>query len=57
MPSAQHVDNEFSSRFSADVFQLYPQSSRQYRCTDISDIHYSAQAPQRLTASIRFATA
>ena len=40
MPSTQHVDNEFSSRFFADVFQLYPQSSRQYRCTDISDIHY-----------------
>ena len=40
MPSTQHLDNEFSARFFADVFQLYPQSSRQYRCTDISDIHY-----------------
>ena len=27
-------------RFFADVFQLYPQSSRQYRCTDISDFLY-----------------
>ena len=40
MAHAQHVDNEFSSRFFADVFQLYPQSSRPYRCADISDIHY-----------------
>ncbi len=40
MASTQHIDNEFSARFFADVFQLYPQSSRQYRCTDISDIHY-----------------
>jgi hypothetical protein len=40
MAHTQHLDNEFSSRFFADVFQLYPQSSRQYRCTDISDIHY-----------------
>lgn len=40
MPSTQHVDNEFSSRFFTDVFQLYPQSSRQYRCTDVSDIHF-----------------
>jgi hypothetical protein len=40
MAHTQHVDNEFSSRFFADVLQLYPQSSRPYRCTDISDIHY-----------------
>lgn len=40
MASTQHIDNEFSARFFSDVFQLYPQSSRQYRCTDISDIHY-----------------
>ena len=40
MPSPQHIDNEFSTRFFSDVFQLYPESSRQYRCTDISDIHY-----------------
>jgi hypothetical protein len=25
MPSTQHVDNEFSNRFFADVFQLDPQ--------------------------------
>lgn len=36
----QHIDNEFSAQFFADIFRLYPQSSRQYRCTDISDIHY-----------------
>ena len=40
MACTQHIDNEFSARFFADVFQLYPRSSRQYRCTDISDIHY-----------------
>ncbi len=40
MAPTQHIDNEFSARFFADIFQLYPQSSRQYRCTDISDIHY-----------------
>ena len=40
MPFKQHVDDEFPNRFFADVFQLYHQSSRQYRCTDISDIHY-----------------
>jgi len=40
MASSQHIDNEFSSRFFADIIQLYPKSSRQYRCTDISDIQY-----------------
>jgi len=40
MASTQHIDNEFSARFFADVFQLYPKSARQYRCTDISDILY-----------------
>ena len=40
MAPTQHIDTEFSARFFADIFQLYPQSSRQYRCTDISDIHY-----------------
>jgi len=40
MVPAQHIDNEFSLRFFSDIFQLYPQSARQYRCTDISDIHY-----------------
>ena len=40
MAHPQHLNNEFSGRFFADVFQLYPQSERQYRCTDISDIHY-----------------
>ena len=40
MAHTQYLNNEFSSRFFADIFQLYPQSSRQYRCTDISDIHY-----------------
>lgn len=40
MPNTQHIDNEFAARFFADVLESYPQSSRQYRCTDISDIHY-----------------
>lgn len=40
MVPAQHIDNEFSTRFFSDIFDLYPRSSRQYRCTDISDIHY-----------------
>lgn len=40
MARSQPVDNEFSSRFFDDITQLYPRSSRQYRCTDISDIHY-----------------
>lgn len=40
MASTQHIDNEFSSQFFADILRLYPLSSRQYRCTDISDIHY-----------------
>ncbi|NQW99394.1 hypothetical protein HQ447_01955, partial [bacterium] len=41
MAHPQHLDNEFSSRFFADILQLYPESSRQYRCTGISDIHYA----------------
>jgi len=40
MDATLHIDNEFSSRFFSDILQLYPQSSRQYRCTEISDIHY-----------------
>jgi Transposase DDE domain len=40
MAHPQHLDNEFSSRFFADILQLYPESSRQYRCTGISDIHF-----------------
>lgn len=40
MASTHLLDNEFSARFFADIFQLYPQSSRPYRCTEISDIHY-----------------
>lgn len=40
MPHAQYIDNEFSTRFFSDIFDLYPQSFRQYRCTEISDIHY-----------------
>jgi hypothetical protein len=40
MDPAQHIDNEFSTRFFSPVIHLYPQSARQYRCTDISDIHY-----------------
>jgi len=40
MATTQHLDNEFSTRFFADIIRLYPQSERQYRCTDISDIHY-----------------
>ena len=40
MARSQSIDNEFSARFFNDILQLYPLSSRQYRCTDISDIHY-----------------
>lgn len=40
MDPAQHIDNEFSKRFFSSIIELYPQSLRQYRCTDISDIHY-----------------
>ena len=41
MAQSQHIDNEFSERFFGDIIQLYPRSSRPYRCTDISDIQYS----------------
>lgn len=40
MDPTQHIDNEFSTRFFSSIVELYPQSLRQYRCTDISDIHY-----------------
>jgi len=40
MPYTQHLDNEFSARFFADISRLYPESSSQYRCTKISDIDY-----------------
>ena len=40
MDPTQHIDNEFSTRFFSSILQLYPQSLRQYRCTEISDIHY-----------------
>ena len=40
MARSQPIDNEVSSRFFDDIFRLYPRSSRQYRCTDISDIPY-----------------
>jgi len=40
MTSTQYIDNGFSARFFSDVFQLYPQSSSQYRCAGISDVHY-----------------
>lgn len=40
MARSQPIDNEFSSRFFDDIVQLYARSSRQYRCTEISDIHY-----------------
>jgi len=51
MPHAQHVGNEFSNHFFADIFQLHPQSSRQYRCTDISDIHYCQLGVLRCVSS------
>jgi len=41
MASSQCIDNEFAARFFGDIIQLYPRSSRLYRCTDISDIQYS----------------
>lgn len=41
MAQSQHIDNEFSERFFGDIIELYPRSSRPYRCTDISDIQYS----------------
>ncbi len=40
MAPTQTIDTEFSSRFFGDIVHLYSRSSRQYRCTDISDIHY-----------------
>lgn len=40
MVPAQYIDNEFSTRFFSSVLQLYAQSLRQYRCTEISDIQY-----------------
>jgi hypothetical protein len=40
MARSQPIDSEFSARFFDDITELYPRSSRQYRCTDISDIHY-----------------
>ena len=40
MASTQRIDNEFSTRFFSDLHRLYPRSSQQYRCTEISDIHY-----------------
>lgn len=51
MAQTQYLNSEFSSRFFADIFQLYPQSSRQYRCTDISDIHYSQLGVLRCLSS------
>jgi hypothetical protein len=38
MARSQPIDNELSSRFFDDIVRLYPRSSRQYSCTDISDI-------------------
>lgn len=40
MPTSHYLDTEFSRRFFAAVINLYPQSARQYRCPDISDIQY-----------------
>jgi hypothetical protein len=40
MDPTQPIDNEFSTRFFSSVIQLYPQSLRQYRCTEIFDIHF-----------------
>ena len=40
MASQQQLNTEFSRVFFADIFNLYPQSARQYDCAAISDIHY-----------------
>lgn len=40
MPNSHQLDTEFARRFFAPISELYSQSARQYRCTDISDIHY-----------------
>lgn len=49
--TSQHLDNEFSALFFGDIIQLYPRSSRQYRCTEISDIHYSQLGVLRCLSS------
>ena len=40
MASQQLLNTEFSRIFFADIFNLYPQSARQYDCAAISDIHF-----------------
>ena len=40
MGHKQQIDTEFSARFFSQIEQHYPSSTRQYRCTEISDIHY-----------------
>jgi len=40
MAHKQQIDTDFSARFFSQIEYLYPRSLRQYRCTEISDIHY-----------------
>jgi len=40
MARKKQIDTEFSARFFSQIEQLYPNSLRQYRCAEISDIHY-----------------
>ena len=45
------LDNEFSRRFFAPVTDAYPDSLRQYRCTEISDVHFAQLGVLRCLAS------
>ena len=40
MPLHPQLDTEFARHFFAPIAELYPQSSRPYDCTGISDIHF-----------------
>lgn len=40
MAHKQQINTEFSARFFSHIEHLDPSSLRQYRCTEISDIHY-----------------
>lgn len=53
MDPTQPIDNEFSTRFFSSIAELYPQSSRQYRCTDITDLHYCQLGVLRCLSSSR----
>ncbi len=45
------LDNEFSRRFFAPLIDVYPDSLRQYDCTEISDVHYAQLGVLRTLSS------